>query len=310
MSIVFISIFFSSISKTAVAPLERVKLLLQTQDVNQKIMQGKKYKGFGDCFIRCIREEGPISLWRGNWANVIRYFPTQALNFAFKERYQRMFANYNPKLNPYKFFAGNLFAGGMAGATGLLFVYPLDFARTRLGVDIGKSISERQFKGMNDCLIKIYKADGIQGLYRGFAISVAGIFVYRAFYFGGYDAGKIISGDIPTLLDYLFMFGDDPNPNIFYRFLFAQFITSSSEFLAYPLDTIRRRLMMQSGRGDIIYQGTIDCARKIAVNEGSTAFFKGNLSNIYRSVGSSLVLVLYDEFKRWLLLAGQASYAK
>ncbi len=66
------------------------------------------------------------------------------------------------------------------------------------------------------------------GLYRGFAISVAGIFVYRAFYFGGYDAGK------------RFMFGDNPNPSILYRFLFAQFITSSSEFLAYPLDTIRR----------------------------------------------------------------------
>jgi len=66
------------------------------------------------------------------------------------------------------------------------------------------------------------------GLYRGFAISVAGIFVYRAFYFGGYDAGK------------KFMFGDNPNPSILYRFLFAQFVTSSSEFLAYPLDTIRR----------------------------------------------------------------------
>lgn len=87
----------------------------------------------------------------------------QALNFAFKERYQKIFANYNPKTEPYKFFAGNLFAGGMAGATGLLFVYPLDFARTRLGVDIGKSVSERQFKGMNDCIAKIYKADGIQG---------------------------------------------------------------------------------------------------------------------------------------------------
>ena len=70
------------------------------------------------------------------------------------------------------------------------------------------------------------------------------------------------------------------------------------------------RLMMQSGRGDVIYTGTMDCARKIAKNEGSTAFFKGNLSNMYRSVGSSLVLVLYDEFKRWMLLAGQASYAK
>lgn len=124
------------------------------------------------------------------------------------------------------------------------------------------------------------------------------------------------------------MFGDNPNPSILYRFLFAQFITSSSEFLAYPLDTIRRyvslcsfdeiliyifflsRLMMQSGRGDIIYRGTLDCARKIAVNEGLFAFFKGNLSNIYRSVGSSLVLVLYDEIKRYLFIAGQASYAK
>ncbi len=51
----------------------------------------------------------------------------------------------------------------MADATGLLFIYPLDFARTRLDVDIGKSINERQFKGMNDSIIKIYKADGIQG---------------------------------------------------------------------------------------------------------------------------------------------------
>ncbi|CAF5206186.1 unnamed protein product [Rotaria magnacalcarata] len=64
--------------------------------------------------------------------------------------------------------------------------------------------------------------------------------------------------------------------------------------------------MMQSGRGDIIYRGTVDCARKIAVTEGLTAFFKGNLSNMYRSVGSSLVLVLYDEFKRWLLLAANS----
>jgi len=95
-----------------------------------------------------------------------------------------VFANYNPVLNPYKFFAGNLFAGGMAGATGLLFVYPLDFARTRLGVDIGKSVSDRQFKGMNDCLVKIYKADGIRGknllLFFLFKIYKKMKFIYRS----------------------------------------------------------------------------------------------------------------------------------
>ena len=41
------------------------------------------YKGIMDCFSRTYRDEGLVSLWRGNTANVIRYFPTQALNFAF-----------------------------------------------------------------------------------------------------------------------------------------------------------------------------------------------------------------------------------
>jgi len=56
-------------------------------------------------------------------------------------------------------------SGGMAGATSLTFVYPLDFARTRLAADIGKGAADRQFSGMGDCLMKIQKTDGINGLY-------------------------------------------------------------------------------------------------------------------------------------------------
>jgi len=53
-----------------------------------KIKQGRlshPYKGVVDCFARTYKDEGLLSLWRGNTANVIRYFPTQALNFAFSE---------------------------------------------------------------------------------------------------------------------------------------------------------------------------------------------------------------------------------
>lgn len=64
-----------------------------------------------------------------------------------------------------KFFIGNLLSGGAAGATSLCVVYPLDFARTRLAADIGKGPEQRQFKGMGDCMLKIYKTDGIKGLY-------------------------------------------------------------------------------------------------------------------------------------------------
>lgn len=78
----------------------------------------------------------------------------------------------------------SLLSGGIAGSFSLIFVYPLDFARTRLGADIGKAANERQFNGLVDCCAKIFKKDGIQGLYQGFGVSVLGIFTYRAFYFG------------------------------------------------------------------------------------------------------------------------------
>jgi solute carrier family 25 (adenine nucleotide translocator) protein 4/5/6/31 len=83
------------------------------------------------------------------------YFPTQALNFAFKDTYKNLFLKgVDKKKDFWKFFAGNLASGGAAGATSLCFVYPLDFARTRLAADVGKG-SSREFKGLADCLIKV-----------------------------------------------------------------------------------------------------------------------------------------------------------
>jgi len=274
----------AAISKTAVAPIERIKLLLQTQDANAKITADKKYKGIVDCLVRVPKEEGVSAFWRGNLANVIRYFPTQALNFAFKDTYKKIFCPFNPKTDFWKFFVGNLASGGAAGATSLMVVYPLDFARTRLAADVGKGAAERQFQGLTDCLSKIYKSDGLKGLYQGFGVSVLGIIIYRACYFGGYD----------TLKRILFQ---DGKTSIFFKFLVAQAVTGMSGLVSYPLDTVRRRLMMQSGRKDVMYTGTFDCVRKVYHNEGGKAFFKGALSNILRGMGASLVLVLYDEFQ-------------
>ena len=85
-----------------------------------------------DCFVRIPKEQGFLSFWRGNFANVIRYFPTQALNFAFKDKYKQVFLGGVDKHTQFwRYFAGNLASGGAAGATSLCFVYPLDFARTR-----------------------------------------------------------------------------------------------------------------------------------------------------------------------------------
>merc|ERR1739838_606686 len=182
----------AAVSKTIVAPIERVKLLLQVQDAMAKkagAADMKKYDGIMDCARRVSSEQGNAAFWRGNLANVIRYFPTQAINFACKDFYKTIFNPYNPKKEPVKFFIGNCASGGAAGATSLCFVYPLDFARTRLAADVGSG-GAREFTGLIDCLKKVGASDGPQGLYRGFGISVVGIVAYRAFYFGIFDTGK------------------------------------------------------------------------------------------------------------------------
>lgn len=280
----------AAVSKTAVAPIERVKLILQVQAANKQIVAGQEYKGIIDCFVRIPKEQGFGAFWRGNLANVIRYFPTQALNFAFKDVYKQVFlGGVDQKTQFWRYFVGNLASGGAAGATSLCFVYPLDYARTRLGADVGKGAADRQYNGLVDCIKKTVKSDGIVGLYRGFSVSVQGIIIYRAAYFGCYDTAR---GSLP----------DPKNSPFIVNFGIAQVVTITSGILSYPFDTVRRRMMMQSGRAkaDIMYKNTLDCWVKIAKQEGTGAFFKGALSNVFRGTGGALVLVFYDELKKLL----------
>lgn len=277
----------AAISKTAVAPIERVKLLLQVQHASKQISVDKQYKGMVDCFVRIPKEQGFLSYWRGNLANVIRYFPTQALNFAFKDKYKQVFLGGVDKHTQFwRYFLGNLASGGAAGATSLCFVYPLDFARTRLAADIGKGVEQREFTGLGNCITKIFRSDGLIGLYRGFGVSVQGIIIYRAAYFGCFDTAKG-------------MLSDPKNTPLVVSWMIAQTVTTCAGIVSYPFDTVRRRMMMQSGRkkGEILYKNTLDCWGKIYKTEGGAAFFKGAFSNVLRGTGGALVLVLYDEIK-------------
>ena len=91
-------------------------------------------------------------------------------------------------------FATNIMSGGCAGSLSLLFVQSIDYTRTRLAMDMARQSDKgtHQFNGIIDCYAKTIKADGIQGLYRGFTISCTCIFIYRGLYFGLYDSIKPI----------------------------------------------------------------------------------------------------------------------
>merc|ERR1740137_193094 len=213
----------------------------------------KPYKGVVDCASRVLKTEGVYPFWRGNLANVLRYFPTQALNFAFKDGIKAMFATPKDASSQRK-FATNIASGGAAGTMSLLFVYSLDYARTRLANDAKGKGGERQFNGLVDVYVKTLKADGIQGLYRGFAISAVGIFIYRGLYFGLYDTLK------PLLLG--------PDAGVGISFLLGWAVTVTAGLMSYPIDTVRRRMMMTSGGSGVKYNGSMDCFMQVCRNEG------------------------------------------
>lgn len=234
-----------------------------------------------------MKDEGILSFWRGNSANVIRYFPTQALNFAFKDKIKRLINT--RKDDPYStLFFKNILSGGLAGSLSLTFVYSLDYARTRLANDAKniKKGGERQFNGLLDVYSKTFKSDGVAGLYRGFGISIFGIIIYRGFYFGLYDSLK------PILL------GD--SSNFAANFMLGYIVTMAAGLISYPVDTIRRRMMMTSGTG-VNYSSSMNCFTTILRNEGAASLMKGAGANILRGIAGAAVLAFFDEFKRFYI---------
>lgn len=276
----------AAVAKTAASPIERVKLLIQNQD--EMLKQGtleRRYDGIIECFKRTAQQEGIISFWRGNTANVIRYFPTQALNFAFKDKIKAMFG-FKKEEGYGKWFMGNLASGGIAGALSLTVVYSLDYARTRLAAD-SKSLKtggERKFNGLIDVYRKTLKSDGLAGLYRGFGPSVIGIIVYRGLYFGMYDSIKplVLVGPLEG--------------SFLASFLLGWVVTTGASTCSYPLDTVRRRMMMTSGQA-VKYNGALDCFQKIVAAEGATSLFKGCGANILRGIAGAGVISLYDQLQ-------------
>merc|ERR1719282_2128583 len=244
----------------------------------------KRYTGMGDAFKRHVTELGPSSLWRGNFANCIRYVPTAAFNLAFKDNIKRMFPKYNKETDFGKFAASQIASGAAAGGATNTIVYPLIYVRTILGADLGK---EKKYNGMLDCLKKTVQNNGFLSLYNGIGPSSIGIVVYRGAQFGLQDILKAFN---PYQKDFTAI-------GLASKFAVAQVAVATSGIVAYPFDTMQRRLQIEASKpkDQQIYNGMADCFAKIMKAEGPGGFFKGAFANVLRGTGAALVLVIYDE---------------
>jgi len=101
--------------------------------------------------------------------------------------------------------------------------------------------------GIFNCLINTYRLEGLRGIYRGVGVTYISMIIYRGLFFGTYDTVKVYT------------------KNIYERFLVGYVSAVMVITLNYPLDTVRRRLMMTSGHS-FKYKGFVDCFKTIYVN--------------------------------------------
>lgn len=253
------------IAKTVVAPIERVKLIMQLNTSSTGTTM-KRSHGAWDVTKQVYREQGILAFWRGNTPNVIRQAGSSALNFLLMDWYKvaispilvlslKLPSDRDPeKRNKRRALISSFLSGGLAGGSVTTVLYPVEFVRTRLAMDLGRGTVDapRLYPGgMKDVCISIWKSDGWRGLYQGYGIAVAGVVLYRALHLGGYDAvkteilhrrGHLIEiartqEDVKRMSPSGLTMGE--------RFLAAQIVSVIAGTACYPIDSIRRRLMMQ-----------------------------------------------------------------
>jgi len=285
----FVGGSIGAVAKTVMAPVERIKLLMQTQDSNPDVLSGKikRYSSIADCAKRVRSEQGFKAFWRGNLVNCLRYAPQQGSALAFNDFLNNAFPQYSSKTDFWKSTGVKLTSGGLAGALANTICYPFDFARTRLASDL--NAGGGKFKGIADCIMTTVRQQGITGLYTGWTVTCMGAFVYRA--------GQL--GLFKTIQDMNPYEADKGTLGAVSSFVSVTIARSAVMPFNYPFDTVRRRMMLQSEKpvSERVYKGSIDCFSKVLKNEGLKGMYKGMVPELFRGVGGSLVVVAYDRIK-------------
>ncbi|OWM85248.1 mitochondrial adenine nucleotide transporter ADNT1-like [Punica granatum] len=291
------------VSRTAVAPLERLKILLQVQNPHSikynGTMQGLKY---------IWRTEGVRGLFKGNGTNCARIVPNSAVKFFSYEQasrgilwlYREQSGKEDAQLTPLL----RLGAGACAGIIAMSATYPMDMVRGRLTVQTEKS--PRQYRGIFHALTTVFQEEGPRALYRGWLPSVIGVVPYVGLNFAVYESLKdwLIKSNAFGLVE-------DNELSVTTRLACGAAAGTVGQTVAYPLDVIRRRMQMVgwkdassvvTGEGKIKapleYTGMVDAFRKTVRNEGFGALYKGLVPNSVKVVPSiAIAFVTYEAVK-------------
>lgn len=244
-----------AVSKTVTAPFERVRLLLQTQPASH-VPRAHRLQGLYHATLRIPRVQGYASLWRGNMANILRVVPHTLLRFSANDSYKEMLCG--PGMaNSRDSLQKRITAAGLAGLSATVVTYPLDVVRTRLSIDTRAKGVPSQYASLRHCARTIVQTEGWKCLYRGVTLNLASSIPYASIAFTAYDelqgrydrraqrmAAAAPGGQI-RLGMWSSLFGRRRMDSLCAGAIASAFAGA----IVYPIDTIRRRLMVDGAPG-------------------------------------------------------------
>uniref|UniRef100_A0A0D9UZD1 Uncharacterized protein n=1 Tax=Leersia perrieri TaxID=77586 RepID=A0A0D9UZD1_9ORYZ len=271
-----------AVAKTITAPLDRVKLLMQTHSVRVVGESTKKGIGFLEAIAEIGKEEGLKGYWKGNLPQVIRIVPYSAVQLFSYEVYKKIFRRKDGELSVF----GRLAAGACAGMTSTLVTYPLDVLRLRLAVESGHST-------MSQVAMNMLRDEGLASFYGGLGPSLIGIAPYIAVNFCVFD---LMKKSVPE------KYKSRPETSLATALLSATFAT----LMCYPLDTVRRQMQMKGSPYNTIF----DAIPGIVERDGLIGLYRGFVPNALKNLpNSSIKLTAFDTVKT-LLSTGQKELEK
>ncbi|KAL6519459.1 hypothetical protein OROGR_018779 [Orobanche gracilis] len=258
-------------AKTVTAPLDRVKLLMQTHGLRIGQNAAKNGIGFIEALTLIGKGEGIKGYWKGNLPQVIRVIPYSAVQLFAYDTYKKLFRGNDGKL----FIIGRLAAGACAGMTSTLVTYPLDVLRLRLVVEPG-------YKTMTQVGLNMLREEGLASFYNGLGPSLIGIAPYIAVNFCIFD---LVKKALP----------EEYQKRTETSLATALVSATAATLICYPLDTVRRQMQMKGSP----YMTVLDAIQGIVARDGLMGLYRGFVPNALKTLpNSSIRLTTFDAVKR------------
>lgn len=238
--------FAGAVAKTAVAPLDRTKIIFQVS--SNRFSAKEAYR----LIYRTYLKDGFFSLWRGNSATMVRVIPYAAIQFCAHEQYKGILGKYygfqGKALPP----VPRLLAGSLAGTTAAIITYPLDMVRARMAVT-----PKEMYSNIMDVFVRISREEGLKTLYRGFTPTILGVVPYAGLSFFTYETLKKTHAEKTGRA----------HPFPYERLVFGACAGLIGQSASYPLDVVRRR-MQTAGVTGHTYSTVLGTMREIMAEEG------------------------------------------